>query len=311
MQVIYLDEPFNSKTIYPGPIVLALGFFDGVHLGHQRVIEKAKQEAQKKGIKLAIMTLDRHPSIAFQGVPQTSVKYLTPLKRKLELFVKLGADITYVVALNDKIVPMGPQEFVDKYMVGLNAVTVVAGADYTYGKKEIANMTTLADYGRDRFKIITIPHLKKAGFKVGSTTIRQDIDEGKLRDANKLLGYIYQTSGVVVHGKQRGRKLGYPTINLRIPTDERIPGEGIYAVKVRIIGKTVIGMASIGRNETFGVGQQQTVEINLLAFSEMVYGEQVVVEWYCKLREQVRFPNAQSLILQLEHDKQATERYFE
>ncbi|GAJ25455.1 riboflavin kinase [Liquorilactobacillus sucicola DSM 21376 = JCM 15457] len=310
MQVIYLDEPFNRKIVYPGPIVLALGFFDGVHLGHQRVIKRAKQEAEKKGAKLAVMTLDRHPSVAFQGVSQSSIRYLTPLKRKLELFVSLGADITYVVALNKEIVPMGPQEFVDKYMVGLNAITVVAGEDYTYGKKDIANMETLAEYSKKRFEIITVPHLKKDGHKVGSTAIREYIDEGDLNSANYLLGYTYQTSGTVVHGKQRGRKLGFPTINLDIPDNERIPGEGIYAVEVMIVGKKVFGMASIGRNETFGKGQKQTVEINLFDFSKMVYGEKVTVAWYCKLREQHKYPDATSLISQLKKDEHNTKEYF-
>lgn len=310
MQVIYLDEPFNKKIIYSAPIVLALGFFDGVHLGHQQVIRVAKKEAEKRGLKLAVMTLDRHPSIAFQNVPQNSVKYLTPLKRKLELFVKLGADITYVVALNEKIVPMGPQEFVDKYMAGLNAATVVAGEDYTYGKKNIANMQTLAEYSKNRFEIINVPYLKKNGSKVGSTAVRKYIDTGDLSNANKLLGYTYQTSGVVVHGKQRGRKLGFPTINLNISDNERIPGEGIYAVKVTIIGKTVLGMASIGRNETFGKDQEQTVEINLFDFSQTVYGKEAVVQWYCKLREQQKFPDAESLILQLKKDKQNTLNHF-
>ncbi|KRM96403.1 bifunctional riboflavin kinase FMN adenylyltransferase [Liquorilactobacillus aquaticus DSM 21051] len=310
MQVIYLDEPFNEKNVNSAPIVLALGFFDGVHLGHQQVIKKAKAEAKKRGLKLAVMTLDRHPSIVFQNVPQSSVRYLTPLKRKLELFVKLGADITYIVALNEKISSMGPQEFVDKYMAGLNAAAVVAGEDYTYGKKNVANMQTLTEYSKKRFEIITVPHLKKGGSKVGSTVIRKYIDAGEVENANKLLGYTYQNTGVVVHGKQRGRKLGFPTINLNISNSERIPSEAIYAVKVTIVGKTVLGMASIGRNETFGEGQKQTVEINLFDFSQMVYGEETVVQWYCKLREQQKFSDVQGLIRQLERDKENTINYF-
>jgi riboflavin kinase/FMN adenylyltransferase len=125
-----------------------------------------------------------------------------------------------------------------------------------------------------------------------------------------LLGYIYQNSGLVVHGEQRGRQLGFPTLNLAIPVTERILAEGIYAVKVKIAGNTYQGMASIGRNETFGNNRKVTVEINLFDFNQMVYGQTVTVDWYQKLRNQVKFTGASALIKQLENDRQQTIIYF-
>lgn len=311
VEVINLSEPFNKSLLPSGDVVLALGFFDGLHRGHQAVIQRARDEALKRNVKLAVMTLDIHPSIAFQGVAEQDVKYLTTLKRKNDLFEKFHANILYIATLNDLLVKMGPEEFVDKYMVGLNAIAVVAGSDYTYGKKTIANMETLVSYAKKRFEVIEVPHLTENKEKISSTRIRKALSVGDITTANRLLGYHYQNSGVVVHGEQRGRELGFPTINIEVGAKELMPAEGIYAVKVSIVGKTVLGMASIGRNETFGEGRQVTLEINLLDFSQMVYGEQVLVSWYKNLRDQVKYTGAQALIKQLEQDEEDTRNFFE
>ncbi|MFT9097458.1 riboflavin biosynthesis protein RibF [Liquorilactobacillus sp.] len=310
MQVINLAEPFNKSILPTGDIVLALGFFDGVHRGHQAVIHRAKTEAKSRNVRLAVMTLDMHPSIPFKGVNPRDIKYLTILEQKIKLFEKMGADIVYVVSLNNLLVKMGPQEFVDKYMVGLNAEAIVAGSDYTYGKKDTANMRLLSKYAEKRFKVIEVEHLNDKKQKISSTRIRKALLNGDIACANELLGYHYQNSGKVVHGEQRGRELGFPTINVAVDTQEMLPAEGIYVVKVALVGKVVLGMASIGRNETFGAGREVTLEINLLDFSQMVYDQDVVVDWYEKLRGQVKYTGAAGLITQLEKDEEDTRKYF-
>ncbi|MDV7756965.1 riboflavin biosynthesis protein RibF [Liquorilactobacillus mali] len=310
MQVINLVEPFNKSILPTGDIVLALGFFDGVHRGHQAVIRRAKAEARKRNVKLAVMTLNMHPSIPFKGVKPQDVKYLTILEQKNRLFEALGADIVYVVSLNDLLVKMGPQEFVDKYMAGLNAQAIVAGSDYTYGKQDIANMQILAEYAKNRFEVIEVKYLNDKDQKISSTRIRKALLNGDIEFANELLGYYYQNNGKVVHGEQRGRELGFPTINVAVDPREMLPAEGIYAVRVAIVGKNVLGMASIGRNETFGEGREVTIEINLLDFSQMVYNENVVVDWYKRLRGQVKYNGAAGLIAQLKKDEENTRNYF-
>jgi riboflavin kinase/FMN adenylyltransferase len=310
VKTIVLNEPLDSEKIPLEKVVLALGFFDGVHRGHQLVIKRAAAEAKKRGCHLAIMTLDRQPAIVFQHVPAKKVHYLTTLQRKLELFEQMGIDIAYVAPLTGQLPFMGPQEFVDRYMVGLHAVAVVAGEDYTYGKHDIANMQLLPRYAKNRFAVIAVEHLRFQEHKISSTSIRKLLDSGNIAAANQLLGYIYQNSGLVVHGEQRGRQLGFPTLNLAIPVTERILAEGIYAVKVKIAGNTYQGMASIGRNETFGNNRKVTVEINLFDFNQMVYGQTVTVDWYQKLRNQVKFTGASALIKQLENDRQQTIIYF-
>ena len=312
MKIVKLKEPYDKNAIVDSPIVLALGFFDGVHRGHQEVIKRAIEKGKSLGVKVAVMTFDRHPKIIFQNIVGEKFKYLTMLDEKLEHFKNLGVDIAYVVKFDENLAYLSPQDFIDKYVVGLHAICVVAGQDYTYGKHDIANMDTISDFAKGRFEIITVDHLQRNNQKISSTQIRKDLDSGNVEAANLLLGYQYENHGTVEHGFKRGRKIGFPTLNVSIPKNERILGEGVYAVKVKIDkdNSWYEGMASIGHNETFGDDLEKTVEINLFNFDKSVYGEKVIVKWYKFLREMVKFDSVEELIDQLNKDKRDTEVFF-
>lgn len=313
MEIVKLKEPYDKNAIVDSPIVLALGFFDGVHRGHQEVIKRAIEKGKSLGVKVAVMTFNRHPKIIFQNIDGEKFKYLTMLDEKLEHFKNLGVDIAYVVKFDENLAYLSPQDFIDKYVVGLHAICVVAGQDYTYGKHDIANMDTISDFAKGRFEIITVDHLQRNDQKISSTQIRKDLDSGNVEAANSLLGYQYENHGTVEHGFKRGRKIGFPTLNVSIPKNERILGEGVYAVKVKIDKDNLWyeGMASIGHNETFGDDLEKTVEINLFNFDKSVYGEKVIVKWYKFLREMVKFDSVEELIDQLNKDKRDTEVFFE
>lgn len=312
MKIVKLKEPYDKNAIVDSPIVLALGFFDGVHRGHQEVIKRAIEKGKSLGVKVAVMTFDRHPKIIFQNIDGEKFKYLTMLDEKLEHFKNLGVDIAYVVKFDENLAYLSPQDFIDKYVVGLHAICVVAGQDYTYGKHDIANMDTISDFAKGRFEIITVDHLQRNNQKISSTQIRKDLDSGNVEAANLPLGYQYENHGTVEHGFKRGRKIGFPTLNVSIPKNERILGEGVYAVKVKIDkdNSWYEGMASIGHNETFGDDLEKTVEINLFNFDKSVYGEKVIVKWYKFLREMVKFDSVEELIDQLNKDKRDTEVFF-
>ena len=311
MRVIELIHPYSKEQVPAEEIVLALGFFDGVHRAHQAVIKTAKDLAVQQNRPLAVMTFDIHPAIVYRNVNQDDFRYLSTVERKQELMADLGVDILYVVHFNDGFAKLAPQDFVDQYLVALHAKTVVAGFDYTYGKKDIANMQTLSTYAKDRFEIVTVAEHDYQGHKIGSTLIRENLDQGQVAAANELLGYVYQTTGEVVHGEARGRELGFPTANIESQKPERLPGIGIYAVRLLVRGQWYWGMASIGRNVTFHANNPVTVEINLLDFSADIYGEQVKVEWYQYLRGEVKFDSAEALIDQLHQDEADTRTYFE
>lgn len=311
MQVLYLKHPYHPQEIYQGPLVMALGFFDGVHLGHQSVISKAKSIARKQQIPLAVMTFDQHPKIIYTQTPPHTVKYLSSQARKIELIEALGVDILYIIEYNLEFGTQSPQEFVDKYLVGLNCQTVVAGFDYTYGPKELANMTTLHDHSQGRFEIVEVPEQVKNQHKIGSSTIKELIETGQVEQANSELGYVYETSGIVVHGDKRGgRTLGYPTANVKTANHELLPGLGIYVVELYFDGQWYQGMASIGYNITFDGIEDLRCEINIFDFDQEIYGRYVKVRWHKYLRGEIRFDSIDGLIKQLDQDKVHSLEYF-
>lgn len=291
--------------------VVAMGFFDGVHLGHQAVIKRAKAEADALGVPLAVLTYDPHPSVAFKALTEP-LKYLTVVKQKAQLLETLGVSEMYKMQFTSQLAGLSPQVFVDEVLMQLNPVAVVAGFDHLYGSdKNQANMANLAIYAKARFDVIIVPEFDDLGLKIGSSKIRSALCVGDMQTVNRQLGRIYHTTGIVVHGEARGRELGFPTANVLTPELEWLPGIGIYAVKISIAGQWHIGMASIGRNVTFGDNRPITVEINLLDFNQAIYGEDVTVAWHHHLRGEVKFNQVDDLITQLEKDKVATRTYFE
>lgn len=310
MRVIKIHHPLDKRVVPAGPVVLAMGFFDGVHRGHQEVIKTAKRIAEQRTLPLAVLTYDHAPGIVYHQYPD-GFDYLSITSRKLALLEELGVDIVYLVSFTSAYASLSPAEFVTDYLQAFHSQVVVAGFDHTYGPKDVATMERLPEYAAGRFEVVTVPKYtlkEQPAIKVGSRQIRQLVKGGQVSAANRALGYLYQTSGLVVHGLARGRTLGFPTANIAAPADELIPGIGVYAVKVAIAGRWYGGMASVGHNITFGQGAKLTVEIYLFDFKRMIYGEEVKVRWYQYLRGEEKFAGADELVAQMKRDEQAARR---
>lgn len=310
MGVYYLSHPHHLKQTQLPPSAMALGFFDGMHLGHQKVIRTAKNIAEKKGLQAAVMTFDPHPAVVLGETKQA--KYLTPLSKKEELIRLMGIDLLYVVHFDQQIFNVGPQQFVDEYIVGLGVQHVVAGFDYTYGKQAEGNMNMMPSYAEGRFQITVVDKLISADEKVSSTAIRQCVREGRMGDASALLGRYYETTGTVVTGEQRGRTIGFPTANIEEDASYLLPPTGVYAVRMNVDGSLHDGVASIGYKPTFHEehAQDPDVEVHLLDFNGEIYGKSVAITWYKKLRDEVKFDSASSLIDQMTCDKQEASDYL-
>ena len=238
------------------------------------------------------------------------MQYLTSLPQKEAHMEQLGVDILYIIEFTSAFANLAPQVFVDEYMIGLHAKVVVAGFDYTYGKKEIANMALLPTYAEGRFEVVTVAQESFHEEKVSSTRIRSALQNGDMAQVNRLLGYIYEFEGTVVHGDARGRELGFPTANIKVKSTVRLPKEGVYVTEIKVGDKWYPSMGSIGHNDTFGQGRQLTVEIYILDFHQDIYGETVAIRWHHFLRDQVAFNGAQALIEQLKQDERDTEAFF-
>ncbi len=310
MKHIKIKHPYNPNDIVDEEIVLILGFFDGVHLAHQKVIKEGVRIAKERNLKAALMTFNRSPKIVYRKYEPEDYHYLTQPEQKYKLIEKLGVDITYEVFFNSEFGNLPPQEFVDQYIIGWNAKVVVAGFDYTYGKPNVASMEHLPNYSQNQFEIVQVGEEKVSNESISSTFIRQYIKDGDVAKANAMLGYTYETMGYVVHGDARGRELGYPTANIQSHPYTLLPKVGVYAVRLTVKGKQYGGMASVGYNVTFGERHYITVEVNIFDFNDVIYGDDVKVEWVAYLRDEEKFDSVDQLVDQLDQDKIDTLNYL-
>lgn len=301
MQIINVKHPLQINQLPTEATVLIMGFFDGVHLGHQKVIKTGVKLAKEHNLKTILLTFDRSPRTVYQH--EKNFKYLSTRNRKAELVENLGVDYLYFVKFTPDFAQLKPQEFVDQYMIDLKAKYVVAGFDYTYGKKDVANMANLPNYAKGNFETITVPEQLISNQKIGSSAIKEFITSDKIEEANKFLGYKYQNQGTVIHGLQRGRTLGYPTANIAVVGDQLIPSIGVYATKIKVGGIWYKSMTSVGYNVTFKENTGITIESNIFDFDQDIYGQPVEIEWVKYLRGEVKFDGAEGLIKQLELDK--------
>ncbi|ANZ97666.1 MAG: riboflavin biosynthesis protein RibF [Brochothrix thermosphacta] len=309
MEIKRLHHPLAAEFKTTEPIVLALGFFDGVHRGHQAVIREAAAEAKKRGIKCAVMTFDPHPSMVLSKVKKT-VKYLTPLAQKGDEMAKLDVDILYVTRFTSHFSSLLPEEFVQQYISELGAVHVVAGFDYSYGKFGAGKMEQLAEYGNGQFEVTTVGKLSDMNDKVSSTVIRRYLNEGDMEAVTKLLGRPYETKGTVIHGDKRGRTIGFPTANILTDHDLMLPPIGVYATRILVNGVCYESMTSVGYNITFKDEKILSTEVYILDFNDQIYGEEVIIEWHKYFRPELKFNGIEGLVEQLKLDEINTRDFF-
>lgn len=303
LDIIHVKHSKTKDYIINEDIVLILGFFDGVHLAHQKVINEGIRIGRERGLKVALMTFNRHPKIVYQKIAAKDYHYLTQPTQKYDHIKALGVDILYNVFFNSEFGNLSPQDFVDQYIVDWHAKVVVAGYDYTYGKPSIASMEHLPMYAKGRFEIIQVSEEKTTDNSISSTAIRQFIKDGEIEQANAMLGYEYETLGFVIRGDARGRDLGYPTANIKPHPDTLLPKIGVYAVRFTVKGQTYVGMASVGYNVTFSDEKILSTEVAVFDFNEEIYGDDVKIEWVAYLRGEEKFNNAEGLIEQLKKDE--------
>lgn len=309
MKIINIHHPLKASFEQKEKIILAMGYFDGIHKGHQKVINQAKSIADEKGKPLGVLTYDHKPAVVYDQLSPHDKRDIILQKNKYKELERLGVDIVFEVNYSFNFQNQSPQEFVDNYLIRFNADTVVAGTDHTYGAKD-ATMDLLPKYASGRFDVVSVDLADYHLSKISSTRIRRNLDQGHIDTVNMLLGRPFRTDGTVVHGFARGRELGYPTANIDHDELQWLPVIGVYIVDVWIGEEKHHGMASIGRNVTFGDKNPITVEINILDFNDNIYGEVLEIDWLHRLRGEVKFEGVEKLIEQLKSDEQMTREYF-
>lgn len=290
---------------------MALGYFDGVHLGHQKVIGTAKQIAEEKGLTLAVMTFHPHPSHVL-GRDKEPKDLITPLEDKINQIEQLGTEVLYVVKFNEVFASLSPKQFIDQYIIGLNVQHAVAGFDFTYGKYGKGTMETMPDDLDGKAGCTMVEKLTEQDKKISSSYIRTALQNGDVELANVLLGQPYFIKGIVIHGDKRGRIIGFPTANVGLNNSYIVPPTGVYAVKAEVNGEVYNGVCNIGYKPTFYEKrpEQPSIEVNLFDFDQEVYGAAIKIEWYKRIRSERKFNGIKELTEQIEKDKQEAIRYF-
>lgn len=299
MEIITSLEQLHS---FAAPCVVALGTFDGLHRGHLDVIGTAKQEAEHTGAKLAVFTFSNHP-LEWINPAHVPVALVTPAV-KLQLLESLGVDVLIDIPFNQLVADLLPQQFLER-LSALNYSCLVVGENFTYGQRGVGNVYTLAASAQALgFKLIVRKLVSNNGTIISSTEIRRLITDGEVQQAAKMLGRSYSISGIVAHGNERGRLLGYPTANLElVDAHVAIPLGGVYAVRAYVDGGVYGGMANIGKNPTFGDVEKPRLETNIFGFSGDIYGKTLTIEFVQRIRGEVKFAGIDALKAQLAQDK--------
>ena len=243
--------------------VLVLGYFDGLHLGHQELFKKARQIADEKGLKVALLTFPESPKLAFVRYQPELLLHLQSPEDRFQKLNELGVDELFLIDFTTDFSSKTAKEFVDQFVKALRARVLIAGFDYSFGSDK-KTASDLAAYFDGQVEVIS-PVLDQ-GEKISSTRIRQAILEGRVHEAARLLGHPLSSRGIVVHGDARGSTIGYPTANLAPIDRTYLPSDGVYVVDVDFKGQTYRGMASVGKNVTFD-GKELRFEVNLFDFT--------------------------------------------
>ena len=288
--------------------VATIGVFDGVHRGHQRVVARAEQVAQEKGLPLVVITFDPHPDEVIR--PGSHPPFLTTLRRQAELLAGLGADAVFVLPFSVEFSRLSPDEFVRIVLSDrLHAAAVVVGEDFRFGRKAAGDVPLLAQLGEKYdFTVEGVPLLAADGITMSSTYIRGRLAAGDVAGAATALGRPHRVQGVVVRGHQRGRALGFPTANLETPPHTATPADGVYAgslISLDLDGAEVTrwpAAISIGTNPTFA-GTDRTVEAYALDRDDLdLYGTHAAIEFTARLRGNTKFDSVAALVAQMRED---------
>ena len=291
--------------------MLTAGNFDGVHVGHQRIMETVTSRARALGGTSLVYTFDPHPRRVL--TPERAPKLLTTLEQKLELLAELGVDAVVVEPFDRAFAQVPAANFVREVLhARMRPVEVYVGYDFHYGRDREGSMRTLTELGPHLgFAVTIVPEVKLGERDVNSTRVRELLEEGDVRGAAELLGRAYRVRGGVARGDQRGRTLGFPTLNLAAE-NEVLPSVGVYACRVRFLdagepgpGAWFGAVANVGRRPTVKPDDPVAVEAHLFEFSAEAYGRRVEVAFEARLRGEQRFPSLDALRAQIARDSDA------
>lgn len=304
MEIIQIG--INQLPTLTKPLSLAVGYFDGFHLGHQALVNKAKQLAQKHDYASAVLSFNPNPLVTLGKLPEDH--YLTSLADRARILESMGIDYFLVLDFTIEAANLSPEDFIQYFLIEMNVKEVICGFDFFFGQYGRGNSTFLKQYPK-YFNVTTIAQVAMEDKKVSSTRIHELLKVGDIQKANTLLTRPYHISGKVICGKQRGRTMGFPTANVDYG-GYYLPHFGVYGVLVKVGNEIYQGMCNIGYNPTFKDIAKPSMEVNIFDFNQDIYGQNISVYFFCFTRSEIAFSSKEQLQEQLEKDCAKIVDYF-
>ena len=292
------------------PVALTIGNFDGVHLGHQALLNQLKAAAQARGLPTAVVIFEPHPLEFF--TPQTAPVRLSSLREKLVCFSQMGIDRVHICRFNARFAGMTASDFIDTLQQKLCAKYVLIGDDFRFGSGRKGDFAMLEKIARKQdFEVAAVQSVMHDGVRISSTAVRASLAAGQLRRVHDYLGRTYSITGRVVHGDSVGRQLGYPTANIQLK-HKRPPLSGIFVVEAHVEGMGILqGVASLGIRPTLKHDGNPVLEVHIFEFKQDIYGKTLRVEFLQKCRDEQKFSGISSLIRQIALDVENAKKWFE
>ncbi|MEY4286862.1 MAG: riboflavin biosynthesis protein RibF [Bacteroidota bacterium] len=293
--------------------VLTIGTFDGLHLGHQKILATVCEQAKQKGLVSVLLTFHPHPRRVL--FPNEELGLIQTQEEKLERLAALGIDHVVVLEFNENFAKQTAEAFVEDILIkGLHAQSVIIGYDHQFGHDRQGNLSFLRKYeALGSFEVHEIPVEQIDEVYISSSKIRKAIEQGQIAQANAYLGQPYQVSGFVSRGLQNGRSIGFPTANVQLTETEKIlPADGVYAVSSEFNGAKLFGMMNIGWRPTIQEAKtERKIEVHFFDFQEDIYEAYLALCLHERIRAEQKFENLEALKMQLKQDEQAVRSYFQ
>jgi len=300
-----LTIQFTENFRIEWPAIVTIGTFDGVHLGHQKILKRLFELKQETGLKTVVLTFEPHPrKVLFPD--QKNLRLITTINEKLELFEKYGVDVAVVYPFTSEFSKLESELYVRQILIKqLNVNYLVIGYDHRFGKNRQGDIHTLKEFAAaEDFLIEEISAKDIDNIAVSSSKIRKALEEGDLDLATNYLGHRFFLSGLVIKGKQLGKTIGFPTANIKPEAEEKIiPRTGVYFVSVELNGLKFYGMTNIGYNPTTDLDRQIKIEVNIFDFDQDIYGVTLKIIFLKRLRDEQKFENLEMLTQQLYLDR--------
>lgn len=293
MELIHFDI---KKKYELGPIAIALGEFDGLHLAHQELIKKAINYSKENNMKSAVFSFFPHPDFVLNK--RSNRGYITPIKVKAEKLESLGVDYFVLIPFTIEFAALSPISFINDYLKVFDIREIVVGFDYKFGHRGSGNANLLSEH----FNVEVVEKIELDHQKIGSNEIREFLLAGKMQSVYNMLGRYYNITGKVTTGNQVGRKLGIRTANIEIDEHYQVLRKGVYAVRVNFNGKVYNGVCNIGHNPTINYVSIPRLEVHILDFDQEIYDKEISVDFVYFLRDEEKFASVEEMIKQINQD---------